>query len=179
MKKNLTNMAILIIAIIIQFSLLPPIFSAGALPQIILVLVIGWTVILGFPSAFWWVILAGFVFDLASGQKIGSEIMILIFVSYCISFFSRRFLVENKFWASLILVGFVVMATIVHRFYGEFVFLLDSGHQFREAIFLLASAKRFTGWYFEIIYNIISFGICFWILKKFENKPPQLIKTAN
>lgn len=169
MKKYSIYLAVLVTALIIQSSFFPPLFSFRPLPQLVLVIIISWTVIAGFRSAFWRAVLAGFLFDIAFGQKIGTEILILAVISYLVSFFSRRFLVENKFWGGLVLVGFVIGATVLHRFYGEFMYLAGAGCQIRE-IFRVIFSNAAGSWLREIFSNVILFGLCFWALKKIESR---------
>lgn len=162
-NKNSAYILMISAALIIQISVLPALFSHRPVPQIILALVIALTITVGFSSALPWIIICGIFFDFFSYNRVGEAVIVLVFTSYFVSFFSRRFLTESKGWAALVLFFFVAAATFLNRF---FIFSLDFfSNNFQEsgrihAIFSSSGS--------EIIYNCLLFLLCFAVIKKMD-----------
>jgi rod shape-determining protein MreD len=75
----------MIVAAILQSTLIPEIRIGEAGPDLILILVVTWTLLAGFESAVWWALPGGVLSDLLSGTPIGATALALVVVSFAIS----------------------------------------------------------------------------------------------
>jgi rod shape-determining protein MreD len=161
-KRKLIYFAVMLAVLIIQISVLPVVFPRNFVPQIALMAVIAATIIFGFHEILPWVIIGGLLLDLASFSIIGQSVIVFVLLSYFVSFFSRRFLVENKTWGTLVMLSFVAVATIFQRFF--ILFSNTLGSQWKQT--LLNWEKFFDAFLIEIIFNAVIFMILFLLLRK-------------
>jgi rod shape-determining protein MreD len=162
-KRNIILIIFILVLLIIQASLIPGIFSMRPLPQLILVFIIAWTILVGFREVLPWTILMGFLYDILFYNRVGIEVIFLVLIIYFVSFFSRRFLVENKSWGIFIMMLFVVAATFMHRLFSFFLHKIGTNPP--------NSAARdvmFNNISLELLFNIILFFVCFWMIKKYK-----------
>ena len=75
-----------------------------------LMLVLAWSLILGFTESIGWVILAGAIADLLLFRPLGLSIIIFTVVSYGSSFLSKRFLTSHPFWILIPFFGTVLFS---------------------------------------------------------------------
>ena len=87
MKKKLVYLFILIIAIIIQTSVMPVILNSSTTGDAVLMIVLAWSVLDGFSAFIGWAIVAGILYDLAAYSPIGEHAIIFLAVVYFVSFF--------------------------------------------------------------------------------------------
>lgn len=106
---------------LLQISVLGVIFPKYQVPSIIVALVIVWTIYVGFAGILPWIIILGLTLDIASFQPIGISVILFVLISYFVSFFSRRFLVEHRVWGSIVAVFFIIAATFFYYFTGVLV----------------------------------------------------------
>lgn len=166
-KKNLVYLFVILAALLIQSSVFPAIFSFRPLPQILLMIVIAGTVISGFKKFLVWSIVAGALFDLFFYNRLGTEVIFFAAVTYFVSFFSRRFLVENESGGMLAMAAFVILATFFNRIFVLLSDFLNFGPEAKSASnFILLSNSGI-----EIICNLIIFFISFRILTRIEKMP--------
>lgn len=159
-KKNLIYAAAICLALVIQVSVLPAFFPARSVPQIMLMLAVAGTVIFGFSRMLPWIMLSGLLLDFISYANIGTSVILFVFVSYVVSFYSRRFLVESKVWGILIMIFFAAGATIIHCLFVFIVDFINNGFQKSPGVF----GSYFSAIVPGIIYNIILLFLCFWAL---------------
>ena len=121
MQSKLIRLGIIFLAILIQISFLPVLFSTNEVPNIILLLIISWTVIMGFDNILIWVIITGIMADLIFFRSVGTSVIFFVVIAYSISFVSRRFLIENKNSGFLIIALFIIFSTILYGFLNIFI----------------------------------------------------------
>lgn len=166
-KVNIFYFFVIVLAALIEISFLPAVFSFRPLPDLSLMLIIAATIIAGFKTFLPWTVFAGILHDLIFYGRFGSRIIFLVGVAYFVSFFSRRFLIENKFWGSIVMTGFVVIITIAHRLFLVFMDLLLVDSK-KNGYFI---QKITTGLPIEILLNLTFFAFWLWFLKR-QNKAP-------
>jgi len=171
-KENLNNLLALLAVLIIQISFFPALFSLRPVPNLLLFLVVAWTLINGFEKMFWWIIFAGITFDLATYQKVGFAVIFFIIASYIVSFYSRRLSVEHRLWGNMVVAGFIFLLTVLSRLYGLFLAFIEKNISAVSLPVLhnLILQNLPT----EVILNIIIFFAFFAIMKKFEKKSASL-----
>ena len=115
MKKFFIYFLIIFFAIVLQVSSVPLFFKSDWPVDIVLMLVLAWTLIDGFDAFLKWAVFAGLLYDLATFSAVGLHVIIFALLAYSVSFFSKRFSVEIKGTGILLMMFFVSAATICSR----------------------------------------------------------------
>ena len=164
MKKKFIYIIIILVAIILQTSVLPEISNTNTAGDIVLMAILALSVIDGFSAFLGWAITAGILYDLAAYAIIGEHVLIFLLVVYFVSFFSRRFPTDLKGIGLLLFIIFVVIATLVSR--GIFALITAWDLQTLQGYWEAFGTFRFI--VLSIIYNEILFFIWFIALKKIK-----------
>ena len=115
MKKKFIYIIIILVAIILQTSVLPAILNTNAAGDIVLMAILALSVLDGFSAFLGWAITFGILYDLAAYATIGEHVLVFLLVVYFVSFFSRRFPTDLKGIGLLLFIIFVVIATFISR----------------------------------------------------------------
>lgn len=115
MKKNLIYSTILICALLLQTGAIPVLFGPKFMPDLLLMLVLAWTIRDGFSGFLSWIIFAGLAYDLLAYAPVGTHVLIFSLSAYMVSFFSRLFLVQIRGAGVLLLLSFVFLAMLFSR----------------------------------------------------------------
>jgi rod shape-determining protein MreD len=157
MKNNFLIFFLIVAGIIAQTSFFPVLFFHGYVPNIILVGVIAVTIAWGFRNALLWIIVTGIMFDLATYGTVGKQVIALVVIAYFISFFSKRFLVENRGLGIVTIIFLVLLSTL---FFKILIFsFAGDGWLISTPLFFLSFGK-------EAFFNLFIFFIMFHFLKK-------------
>lgn len=158
---------IIFFSAIFQSAVFSNLFFWNLGPNIILLLVIYWTVQEGFEKAFRKNILAGFVLDLSAFHAIGVSVAAFTLIAFSISLISKRFLVVAGNWRIFTLILTISFSTLVNNLFLNCVFTI-AGYFGKIDIgispvpfFSLFLAK-------EIALNILFFPLIYFLLKKIE-----------
>lgn len=153
------------LAVLFQISFVPAFFSGIRTPGIILALAISWTVISGFSKIYIWLIFMAVLLDIFSYQRVGVNPVFFVLVSYSVSFFSRRFLVDHKIWGILILIVFISISTVAYYFAAPYFANLEiiESQGINNLNLFHYSAK---GVVFEIFLNTAFLAVVHFFLKK-------------
>ncbi len=163
MKKKLFYFGLIFLALLMQSSFLPGLISPGAMGDAVLMLVLAMAVLDGFALALSWAIIAGALYDLASFTPLGQHVIIFLLLIYAVSFFSRRLSVEIKGVGMLLLVFFVIAATLISK--SLFIFFLMLGSQ---AVNFFQVFGGFKDFIFQVGGNAVLFFLWLSALKKFK-----------
>lgn len=115
MKKKIIYSLILLAALILQTSAVPVFFSRGFAPDLVLMLVLAWTIRDGFAGFLPWIIFAGLAYDALAYAPMGTHVLVLTLSAYLVSFFSRLFLVQIRGIGVFLLLIFVFLAMVLSR----------------------------------------------------------------
>jgi len=162
MKKKFVYFVMLFCAIVLQTSVLPLFSSTYAIGDVVLMFVLAGAVIDGFPLFFSWSIFIGIIFDLVNYTTIGIHSIIFLLVVYFVSFFSRRFSIELKGVGMVLLVLFVVAATLISRTVMMLLIDFDMGMPLAH-LQEIGNLKIISK---QIISNLFLFFLCFIVFKK-------------
>jgi rod shape-determining protein MreD len=165
MKKIFLILAIIILAVILETSVLPVCFSGGSIPDLTLVLLVAGVAVFGFQSVWIWGIIAGFILDIFSFRKIGISIFSFVIFSYSISFFSRRLVFGEKTGGIFASTSFVVLMTIVNNAWQK---LASSGFKLEKILSFEALISWEMIW--KALFNLILFYVIVILLKKQKRK---------
>jgi rod shape-determining protein MreD len=165
MQSFLVRFGIVLVAGVVQLSFLNVAFASA--PSIVLALAVAWVLILGFVPAWPWVVVLGVVTDLLMLETVGVSALALVFIAYAVSFFSRRFLVENRGFGSAVLVAFLAGATVMYQVLWLFLTRL------RAEVFSWASTSQGLGvlahgLWISVLFNTVVFFCVYAVLMRVE-----------
>lgn len=100
---------------ILQIAIFSNLFFLGVGPNVMLLLIIFWTVHEGFEDALPKIILAGLILDLVSFYPIGLSVLIFSLISFLGNSFAKRFLVTARNWRMIVLASLVVISTLINK----------------------------------------------------------------
>lgn len=105
--KSFFAILILLLAVILQTTLVPFLALRGVTFNLVLVLILFWVILKSFREVWWLVILAGLFLDLLSGLSFGLISLSLLITVYLIDRFNRSVFSGAKIWlvAALIALG--------------------------------------------------------------------------
>jgi rod shape-determining protein MreD len=124
----------LLLAIILQTSLVPFLTVSEVGPNLILILIIILVVFNGFKKIWPYIILIGFFLDLLAGLPFGLMSLSLVSTAYLVDWFNRSIFSGIKFW---ITASLVVLGTLIYN-----LFLLGLGK-----IFVVIGLSQTILWY--------------------------------
>ena len=152
---------------ILQIALFSNLFFLGVGPNMMLLLIIFWTVHEGFESALPRIILAGLVLDLVSFYPIGLSVMIFSLISFFGNSFSKRFLVTARNWRIVVLALLVFFSTLINEICSVGLFELFAYFKEGEINNIISSTN---GMLFmkEVLLNIAFFFLISFPLMKIE-----------
>jgi len=165
MKKFFLILAVIILAVILETSVLPVCFSKGNIPDLVLVSLVSSVAVFGFQAVWIWGIIAGFILDIFSFRKIGTSIFSFAIFSYSISFFSKRLVFGEKIGGFFFSSIFVVLMTI---FNSVWINLASFGFKFEKILNVEALISREIIW--KAAFNIILFHLLVILMKKQKRK---------
>jgi len=169
--KTYTYIALILLAIIAQKSLVPIMFFGRRLPDIVLMLVLALAIVDGFDDFLPWVIGAGLAYDVATRSAIGLHALIFVIVVYSVSFFSRRFLVDMRSMGVMLLLVFIILATLISHFFVALWIGWDSRSVFN-GVGALGSGWDIAA---HVLYNAVAFIIMFGLARNYTKKHIALI----
>lgn len=164
MEKKIFRFLVVFSLAVAQISLFAPITGGKSNVSLALMVVVAWTIVAGFEEVWKWVLLLGFLIDLSFFDAVGTNIMIFILVSYFVSFFSRRFMVENKGWGTVMMIFFAAAAIMFYDFAALIVMRRFEAGFLREYF-----DKDFSRYVFKYLYGEVLFFAVYWFISKIEN----------
>jgi rod shape-determining protein MreD len=170
MFQKTVTLIMIFIAIVIQVAILPNFFPSGAVPNLILVVVIIWTIRDGFERTLVKTILAGFFLDFVYHWTVGINISYMVLVSFAASSITKRFLVSQKTWRMFTMALLAVLGSIAAD-----VALIIFGK-----IINLSSVFHYIDFNFPLniidiniiikaVYSFLIFLILYWPINQVEN----------
>ena len=161
MKKKSVYLIILLIAIIIQTSVLPVLMEKNSVSDNVLMLILAWSVIDGFAAFLGWAIFAGIIYDLASYTPVGIHVLVFLAIVYGVSFFSRRISLDLKGVGLLLILLFILGATFFSNLLIVFSLTAeDFPHVFWQSL------GSFSSLTIQVAVNAILFFVWYMIIKK-------------
>lgn len=85
-------------------------YGSLILPNVTLMLVVVWTILMGFTESIGWILLAGVFSDLLLFRPFGSSILLFVIATYGFSFLSRRFFPGNFSWMTVSFLGVILFS---------------------------------------------------------------------
>jgi len=167
MLQKIIITLIIFFSAIFQLAVFSNFFFWNVGPNILLLLVIFWTVQEGFEKAFSKNILAGIVLDLATFSVVGMNVASLSLVAFFISYLSKRFLVVARNWRVFILILTIIFSTLANNLFLNSLYLIAS--YFGKVAIGSAQVPFFSVILMkETALNILFFPSVYFLLKKIE-----------
>src|SRR3990167_1495084 len=151
-----------------EFSFFDVLFPKIAVPVILIVSIVAWTLLVGFPSVLYMVIPLSAFFDIASSGNLGLLTLYAVPLSYTTSFLSRRLLAEHHGTGMILYALFTSLGSLG---YGvlHFVFTRDSSFFWSaETVTRLFPATDFLELLLPILFSAVFFPIMYWSIRRFE-----------
>jgi len=157
---------VILAAAIFQVAALVNFFPALIVPDVLLVIVALWTVIIGFEKTWPRAILSGLMLDLIYFWPPGINIFSLVVVSYCVSFLTKRFLISQRGWKFLFLVTLTIVSTLLLHsiYYFISIALTLLGYSMQPEAPIIFS----FGIIYKTLANLIVLFFVYWPVKKIE-----------
>jgi rod shape-determining protein MreD len=164
MKKKLVYTATILIAIILQVSVLSVVFDNHASANLVLMMILAWSVLDGFYAFIAWAITAGILYDLAAYSPVGEHVLIFLIAIYFVSFFSKRLSLEHKGVSFILFSALIIISTIFSKTVVAFetVWKMQAFYDFWKAF------GSFYSVIIQIFFNEILFFIWLFLLKKIK-----------
>src|SRR3989344_3417870 len=86
MERSVVRVVIILTVLVVQTSFFSALFAEGTVPLFPLVVVIAWTLLLGFMESWKWAVITGIACDAVFAMPMGTMVAILTVSSYGISF---------------------------------------------------------------------------------------------
>ncbi len=112
MKKKIVYFLVLMLAIILQTSVLPVFLDSQILGDAVLMVVLAWSILDGFQSFIGWSVVAGIFYDLATYSSVGEHVLIFLAVVYFVSFFSKRLSLDFRGMGLFLFCIFVIAVSL-------------------------------------------------------------------
>jgi len=163
---NIFTATVIFIAVIMQTSFLPNFFPTNMTPDLLLIIVIIWTVRNGFNSVLTRAILAGVLMDFFSFGIVGINIFSFVMVVFLVDSLCKRFLVpqsDKKIFvlAIIIALGIIINYVVLAIFMNISVYLSQLSWQ---TINLFSRSLAL-----KIFYNLLMLIIIYWPIRKINN----------
>lgn len=168
MKIFFLRMLFILSLVFFEFSFFSVLFPNFSVPVILVVSIVVWTLLVGFPRVLSMVIPLSAFFDIASSGNLGSMTLYVVPLSYATSFLSRRLLAEHHgtgmvlyaFFASLGSFGYVVFKLLFTH--GSSFFRLA---EIPIETFLAITTPQFL---LSILLSALLFPIMYGIIRRVE-----------
>jgi len=156
----------LLLAAILQTSLLSFLAFREVAPNLVLVLISLLVIFKDFRKVWWLVILGSLFLDLFSGLPFGLISLSLVVTAYCLSQFKQSLFSEAKFWIVLFLVGLAgLFYNLVLTGLGELFILFDLSRT--EIYPAIISLNYLSNLFLTAFYNIILLTFLYGLKKIF------------
>jgi len=167
--KSFFAILILLLAAILQTTLVPFLALRGVTFNLVLVLILFWVILKSFREVWWMVILAGLFLDLLSGLPFGLISLSLLITAYLIDWFNRSVFSGAKIWlvAALIALGSLFYDFILIGLSGLFFLINLSQKVIYSNIF---SWDYLITLFLVVAYNLVALLFLYGIKKIFYQK---------
>ena len=161
MKKKFFYIIMILLALVLQTTAVVPAVGQRNGLDIILMLVLAWSIIDGFNGFLSWAIFIGILYDMLSSSPVGLHVLIFLAVIYMVSFFSKRLSIDVQGTGLIIIIlfvfGSVFFSQAVLGMVGQGGFI-----SIRQFLGMFVSLKWFL---LQLAYNLIAFSACFVSIK--------------
>ena len=159
-KGKIVYISAIMFAILLQKTLLPVFVGSAQGVNMVMILVLAWTIYDGFNAYLAWAIFSGCIYDIFFHYPFGVHAIFFVAVSYVLSFFAKRFSValrSSGFFTVCLLIALLTIALAVYDIawsVGYSKILAVITQEFSGAHFLLenmaVNGAMFCIWYLFI-----------------------------
>lgn len=169
MKVFFLRFGSIMLILLLQFSFLDIVFPQLQAPLLLLVSIVAWTLVRGFPESLLMTVPLGLLFDSVSFGMVGSFSLYAVILSYATSFLSRRLLIEHR---GLSLTLYALFASAGALGYRLFTFFFSQGgaQGFADGLFRMLAALPSESSLSSFVLGIPLFAGAYFVLKRFEER---------
>lgn len=104
-----------VILVVILLDIMLSGYFGGSLiaPHALLMLMVAWTLVLGFSESLGWIILSGIFADMLLFRPLGFSVLIFVGASYGVSLLSKRFFIHHSSWVIFPFLGVILFSMLV------------------------------------------------------------------
>jgi rod shape-determining protein MreD len=167
MLQKIVFFVFISLLIIFQFSFFPNLFPSYAMPDLILVVIIYWSIAVGFMQIWKKVVVVGFLIDLIYSWPIGVNILAFSVISFFLTSASKRLFMHRK------LLGFGAVLAIVAVATPAYYFIIKGISEFLRAGYTVKSEVKTINITLMFIWqkslmNVILMALLYLPLEKIE-----------
>ena len=156
---------VVLLAVIFQVSVMPIFFPSGAIPDLIIILLVFFTAEVGFERVWKWAIFFGLMTDIVFFALPGTNAISFLIIAYVTELAAKRFLAGQKIWKSLILALAAGAGLIVSDIIN--IVLAGSAGYFYEIAYRADFSWSIVAK--SALYTFILSAIIYWPFKKIKN----------
>jgi rod shape-determining protein MreD len=165
MSRKIGIFIFLFLLVILQVSFLPHFFNEKNIPNMVLLVLIFFTVRRGFGEVWPSAIMAGLLLDLFSFFPVGFHIFSFAFSLLIVGMLTKRFLVANSVWKFFIFIFLVIIGVVANDI--ALLIFSRSANIFVKIAGVVAPPIGYDFW-LKILGSLIVFAIIYWPMAKFE-----------
>lgn len=156
---NFVSVPILLVAVVLQVTLIPQIRLLGGMPDLVFLVVLSWSINTRLEDGVIWSFVGGILYDLLSGAPTGTAVLGMLFVVFGISGIGQQ-VYSIGF---LLLAGAVIVGTIFKQLVLYFVLTLGGFEV--EWIVMIGYVLVPT-----LIYNIALIAPVYWFIRGIQKR---------
>lgn len=168
MYQKIKILLLFFLAVILQVSFLPKLFPQNIAPDLILVIIIIWSFKRNFNDIWPWIVVAGFILDLVSLERIGSYEIIFLAVAFLVDILANRFFVIQRGSTIFAIAILVIMGTIINIFGLNFIHILSNYFYGKGGVYF-SKIFEINKLILKIVNNLIILVLIYWPMAKLKN----------
>lgn len=154
--------------IFFEFSFFDILFPEFSVPIVIIVSVIAWILLSGFPRALFMIVPLSLLFDIVSSGTPGALSLYAVLLAYTTSFLSRRLLVEHRGIGMVLYALFAGIGTFGHSLFNALFFQTDLFPGMTGIFSALPAMFSFPKVFLPMILSLPLFIIAYHVIRVFE-----------
>ena len=166
MERSVVRVVIILTVLVVQTSFFSALFAEGTVPIFPLVVVIAWTLLLGFMESWKLAVITGIACDAVFAMPMGTMVAILTVSSYGISFFSARFLTTHRAWGGALLSLLVVLTTVFMAQGAAVATIVTASRDLSSEELLLSPFPLL----WQVLLTVILFWVTYPLLRRVEHQ---------
>jgi rod shape-determining protein MreD len=153
---------LLIFAAALQTSILPGMFAGSAQPELVLIIILSWSIHAEWEEALFWVFTGGIIQDLVSITPTGTSILSPLIVVFIMTLLGRALYRFNV----ILIFLFVAIGTVLHHI-AIAITLTLTGYAVDPGMMIQTYSLP------TIVYNLLAVIPIYWILRRIQNRIPR------
>ncbi len=159
----------LFFSVIIQTSLLPVFFPVGSVPDVVLILIMFWTIRSGFEKNLARTVMGGFLLDIFSFWPAGINIFSFVTVSFLVAWIGKRFLTSQLMWRFFLMLIVIFFGGLINSIITFVLWNARAG--FGGVSF--GSLSLYPNLFWKSLFDAVLFMLVYWSLDRWDRRSGQ------